>query len=111
MGDWVELAKALATGVGAAVPILGTLGFFHKQRGARLVSLEGKVDKIDTDFDGLTKQLGGIVNDVEKRFLTREEGTAAINRLDSTCVELNRSIRDLTSHLLDVARDHPRSQS
>jgi hypothetical protein len=49
----------------------------------------------------LTRQLGGIVNDVERRFLTREEGTAAINRLDGNIVELNRTIGRFSDKLFN----------
>ena len=46
----------------------------------------------------------GIVNDVERRFLTREEGTAAINRLDGNIVELNRTILEFSGRLFELAR-------
>lgn len=116
MGEWLEIAKATATGIAAALPIIGALVWFHRERSAivgerfdRLDEahdkLAGKVDRLDNDMDGLVRQISGIVTDVEQRFLTREEHTAAVNRLDGTIVELNRNFGRLNDHLFDLARD------
>lgn len=122
LAEWIEIGKSLATGVGLSIPVIGALVVLHKSRGEaqnmrfdRLDEshgeLRGKVETLNTDVDGLTRQLSGIVNDVEKRFLTREEGTAAINRLDSSVTELNRTITttvgELNRQLFDLARGRP----
>lgn len=110
--DWIELVKVVGEGVGVAVPLAGLQAALHRSRSERFDridvaqdKLEAKVAKLDSDFDGVTRQIGDIVNDVQSRFLTRDEGVAAIQRLDTTMIELNRSILRLSAQLLDLARD------
>ena len=107
LADVAEVFKMALAGL----PIIGTLVLLHRLRNDRFdridathKKLEAKVDKLDVDFDGLNKQLGSIVADVEKRFLTREEHTEAVNRLDGNIVELTRTIGQLNGHLFDLAR-------
>lgn len=114
LSEWTEILKALATGVGLAIPIVTTMTFFHSKRSERFDSiaqtqeeLKGSVKKLDTDFDGLIKQIAGIVHDVEARFVTKEENTVAIRRLDGNIMELNRTIGQLNDHLFDLARKPP----
>lgn len=110
--DWVEVLKAVGEGIGLAVPLATLQAMFHRGRSERFdridlaqTKLEAKVNKLDGDFDGLTRQLGDIVNDVQERFLTRDEGVAAINRLDNNIVELTRTIGQFNHRLFDLARD------
>lgn len=116
LGEWVEIAKAAVQGIIMAGSVIGAMAYFHRERGkaqaarfdtldANHLELKKTVTKLDGDFDGLTGQLSSIVNDVERRFLTREEGTQAINRLDGNIVELNRSIGKLNDNLFELARD------
>lgn len=111
LADLTDVIKMMIAGL----PVIATLGFFHTQRSRRFdtidsahAKLEKKVDTLDADVSGLAGQLGGIVNDIQKRFLTREEHTEAVNRLDGNIVELNRTIGSLNAHLFDLARDRAR---
>lgn len=111
MDPWIEIAKAFGTGLGIAVPLIGTLTFFHTKRGERFDHIDNaqknfteQVFQLHTDFDGLTRQLGGIVADVERRFVAKDEHTAALNRLESTMRDLGGAISKMNSHLFDLAR-------
>lgn len=104
MIEWVEIAKAVAAGLGVGLPVIGVVTLFHNERTKRFDKIEGTVNRLDADFTGLTRQLGGVVNDVEKRFLPREEHENAINRLDASINRLDSSLGTLNSHLFDLAR-------
>lgn len=102
--EWIEVSKAFATGIGVALPLIGTMAYFHKERSNRFTQIEQKTSKFDTDLSGLIKQLGAIINDVEQRFLPRREHDAAIQRLDGNIIELTRNIGRLNDHLIELAR-------
>jgi hypothetical protein len=42
--EWIELGKALAQGIGIAIPVIGAIGFLHKVRGERQ---DQRFDRID----------------------------------------------------------------
>lgn len=110
--DLVDALKMMVAGLTAGLPVVGTLFYFQRERNDRFdridkshVELAKQVNKLDTDFDGLTRQLGGVVKDVEQRFLTRDEHAAAVNRLDASIVELNRTLVAFSRQMFELARD------
>ena len=71
----------------------------------RFDRLDRQFSKVDTDMDGLTRQLGAVVTDVERRFLPRVEHAETITRLDDNIRQLNATIAQLNAHLFDLARN------
>lgn len=101
LADLQDIVKMMLAGL----PVIATLGWFHRERGRRFDKLEKKVDTISLDFGGLNNQLVAIVQDVERRFLPRDEHTHAVTRLDGNIIELNRNLNALNGHLFDLARE------
>lgn len=107
--DWLEFAKAIGTGIGLSLPVIGTMGFFHQKRSERFDRLEKSVDRFEGDLTGLIRQLGTVVSDVRVEFLPRREHESAIHRLEETMSQLSRTIEDkvgtLNDRLFEIARE------
>ncbi len=122
----LDVGRAVGEGLGLAVPVVGTLFLFHKingrERSAHFdeqnrqhAAQEGRITQLDVDIDGLTKQINTVINDNERRFsamlndlatrfLSRDEGTGSINRLDANIVQLTNQLGKLNDHLFDLAK-------
>lgn len=100
--DWLELVKAIGTGVGLSLPVISTMGWFHSKRGERFDRIEKSVERFDTDLNGLIRQLGTIVSDVRVH-------ESSIHRLDENIVQLSHTISEnigtLNDRLFEIARE------
>jgi hypothetical protein len=101
MTEWIDVAKAAVEGVGLSLPIIGTLAYFHTKRGERFDrideahrELKGKVSTLNTDFDGLRAQIAASDLENERRFVSRDDHTEAVKRLDESVRELTRTLLD-----------------
>lgn len=107
--EWLELGKALAAGVGIAVPLVGAMTYFHSDRkttsNRRFDVLDTTTKRLDNDLTTLVRQLGAQGAEIEKRFMPRPEHDAAIERLDRNIVELTRAFATLNNHLFELARE------
>ncbi|MGE5149906.1 MAG: hypothetical protein ACM3II_07275 [Rhodospirillaceae bacterium] len=108
----IEVSKVAIGSIPAVGALGGVLVTLHRQRNERFDRQDAKheefraqLDKLDGDFDGLVRQLASTINDVERRFLPRDEHVEAVGRLDATIVELNRNIGTLNTHLFELARE------
>ena len=108
---WLELGKAMASGFALALPTMALMIFFHSKRSERFDeikkrqdSFHGDLKKLDTDIDGLTRQLSLSEAEAREKFLTRNEHIGAITRLDATLMELSRQITTFNGHLFNLAR-------
>lgn len=95
----VDIAKMIA----ASVPLAALVLALHTTRTSvvaarfdaidkRFDATDGKIKKLDTDFDGVTKQLAGTVVDIERRFVPISQFTDAINALSATLGRLDQNI-------------------
>lgn len=99
MIEWLDVAKATAEGFGLSAPVVATLWLFHKKRNERYdrideahTTLKNQVRVLNIDFDGLRGQLAASDLQNEKRFVSRQDHTEAVNRLDESIRELNRTL-------------------
>lgn len=106
--EWIELGKALATGIGLAIPLVGTMAYFHGERGRRFDALDATTKRLDSDFNALLRQMAAQTIEAEKHFLPRQEHDSDIRRLSADIVKLDRTITDnigkLNDHLFNLAR-------
>ena len=99
MADVGTVASNFAQGLGLAAPVIGVLIALHRLRGDRLTKIEEKLEVFDVDIDGLTTQLQKSELAAERRFVTREDHTEAINRLDRGLESLAGVLGRIDAHL------------
>jgi uncharacterized protein YoxC len=101
-----EITTSIVQGVTVAIPVLSLMVFFHRVRSTTLTSIEGKVNTLDKDLNGLTRQMAATVTDIEQRFLSKNDHVRAMDSLSDNIGELNRRLNTLSGQLFDMAR-HP----
>lgn len=95
MSDWLDFLRALAVGVGFAIPIGALMISFHRERITRFdigdaahVRMEQAISRLDMDLTGLAQQLAAMAAEHERRFVPRAEFTASIDGINGRLFNL-----------------------
>lgn len=102
---WNDIAEFGARAASVVIPIIGMQLALHKVRSARLDKLEAKVDKLDTDFDGMVRQVAATVIEIERRFVTKPDHIEAMRLLGVSIATLTTTIGGLDGRIFDIMKE------
>lgn len=100
-GAWAQTGVTVISTVGALAGILYPL---HAARARAQAQIMAKINKLDLDVDGLTKQIGEVSLDAERRFVTKTDHGDAIRSLTDSVQNLNGNIIRLNEQMFQAVR-------